>query len=181
MHICHDYNSRAVRHEVTKQRAKNEGRRAKPKRNAAAGTYWAGTVAPLFIGFTGFGPPQRQRRQALRALEGPRLANRGCCQVETEKTLLFTISPRRLSRSSGAYVCLYCWPVVAFSGRIILPLKQWVPYTECSSREVNDCLLRIMRASGSTVARDEGIHGHRSRNVISWKWESAHNFVYHGY
>ncbi|KYQ48472.1 hypothetical protein ALC60_12528, partial [Trachymyrmex zeteki] len=45
--ICHDYNSYTVRHDrVTKQRAKNEGGRAKPKR-------------PLFIGFTGFGPPQR--------------------------------------------------------------------------------------------------------------------------
>lgn len=62
------------------------------------------------------------------------------------------LTAKTQSWSSGAYVCLYCWPVVAFSGRIILPLKQWVPYTEFS-REVNDCLLSIIRASGSTVAR----------------------------
>lgn len=49
------------RYQVTKGHAENEGGRAKPKANAAAGTR-AGTVVPLFIGFTGFGRPQRQRQ-----------------------------------------------------------------------------------------------------------------------
>lgn len=90
------------------------------------------------------------------ALEGSDSARRGCCQVETEKTLLFTISPRRpRSGSPGAYVCLYCWPVVAFSGRIIPPLNN-AHHSECFSWEVNDSLLRIMRASGSIMARNKG-------------------------
>jgi len=162
----------AIRHDrVTKQRAKNEGGRAKPKRYVAAGT-WAGTVAIIYRVYGIWSTakatvpeaaPLRTTARKSRVLPSGNWEDVTVCYL-TAKT-----------QSSGAYVCLYCWPVVAFSGRIILPLKQWVPYTKFS-REVNDCLLSIMRASRSTITR-KYTDIYWSCDIISWKWESACNFM----
>ncbi|EFN64889.1 hypothetical protein EAG_03044 [Camponotus floridanus] len=83
------HNSQWQRDRVTKQRAKNEGGRAKAKPNARS---WHVRAKPLFIGFTGSGPPQKAT--GIASLEGLQLAQiEGVAKWKLRRRLLFMLHP----------------------------------------------------------------------------------------
>lgn len=154
--VYHDHIIHVARDRVTKQCAKNKGGEAKAKPNARN---WHVRAKPLFIGFTGSGPPQKAT--GIAPLKEVRLAQiEGVAKWKLRRRYCL-LRPAARRTLVEAHVCLYRRPAVAFSGRIILrPLNN--EYTECIiytvhiSWEVNDALLRIMRTSGSAAARNEG-------------------------
>lgn len=115
-------------------------------------------------------------RSTARAAEGTaplrtRACKSSCCQVWTEKALLFTILPRTIQPTFLAYVCVYCWPVVAFSGPII---SRWNNEfrSECFSREVNVHLFKVIRTSTTLVTANEGTTAPSGVNASRWNFRT---------
>lgn len=101
----------------------------------------------LFMGFTGV-------RSTARAAEGTAPLRTRESAVANRGRRYCLLSRRQPIRpTSRAYVCVYCWPAVAFPGPIISPRNNGLNSARFS-RQVNVHLFKVIRTSTNAVANE---------------------------